>query len=165
MTWKKFHKELLGLLKKLSPQINEGMELGIPHIVGEIRRAGESIEIDLSVVVFQDSRHRFFISDGDSDYFMYPADTSDPNLLFFELLMFLRGYNSAEAGFELAFRTDPARILRNLGLDVLWRSEYPVGEGYGIQLWVGRKNIAYNMLFEETEGGFILRDMKKIRTQ
>ncbi|WP_232460847.1 hypothetical protein [Thermococcus gorgonarius] len=157
-------KELFKKVTYLAREIEEGMNYGVPHLVGEIE-AGELPQVELSVVVFNGSYHRFLLKDEDERklYFMLPVDSSNPRRVFMEIWTFLNGKTD---GSVLIPGTKIRGILKSelsrRGFETIWMNVYEEGGIGYVEVLAVKENARYRMTFEKTGNEFTLLEIEKI---
>ena len=161
MWWKKVHKELLEFLEDSVSEIHKEMRYGVPHVVGEIRFSGDEPHVELSLIIFNGSRHPMAFRDGDSVKFMYPVEDTNPYVAFLEIMNFFER-TFGDSRFRLVLRASPVEFLGGIGLEVLWTNEYLIDGAEFVQVWAVSGTARYNVLFEKRGKGFVLRDIKRI---
>ncbi len=162
MVWKKIHKAIIEALEGSIGEIVEGMRYGIPHVVGEVRLDENPPRVDVSVITFNGSRHTLLLREGERIEFLYPAEDGNPYVIFLELLLFFERNCPDASRFRVLLKRSPAEFLSDIGLELLWKSEYSFGGREYLQVWAVSEGARYNFLFEKTEEGFLLKDVKRI---
>jgi len=154
-------KELFQRISELSPLVKEGLEYGVPHLVGEIT-GGEEPKVDVSITVFENSYHRILLPDNGVLLFMFPADTPNPRRLFLELWMFLNGKSSGDS-------LEPGSVIRGVlknalekrGFKVVWMTVNENPEGGYVGVLATKGGIRYRMTFEKRGGEFVLLEKER----
>ena len=151
-------------LTRVKEEIGDGINYGIPHVVGEILVGGDEPEVTLSVAVFENSRHSWVLREGGTILFMHPTEETNPHRLFFEIWSLLRG-RKRNRGFSPGVRVKG--ILRNAlhreGFEVLWMNVRQVGDLEYVDVWARKGGDRYNMLFQKiASGDYVLIEMEKV---
>ncbi|ASJ03433.1 hypothetical protein A3L09_09250 [Thermococcus profundus] len=165
MSEARLRKELFQRVKELSEEIREGLNYGIPHLVGEISAGSNgSLQLEVNVALFSKSAHRFLLKEEDSLLFMLPLDDYNPRRVFLELWSFLNGRskgNALEPGTSIkgVLKTS----LQRRGFEVVWMNVSGDESGGYVEAIASKAGQRYRMLFErKSPDEFILVDMEKI---
>ncbi|WP_040681510.1 hypothetical protein [Thermococcus zilligii] len=155
-------KELFRKVNHLAREIEDGMNYGVPHLVGEIE-AGDPPKVELSVAVFDGSYHRFILKDEGKLYFMLPVDSSNPGRVFMEVWTFLNGKTG---GSVLTPGTKIRGILSSelsrRGFETIWMNVYEKGGTGYVEVLAVKENARYRMTFEKAGDELILLEIEKI---
>jgi hypothetical protein len=153
------------ILRELSGEISDGLNYGIPHLVGEIRAGQDGPEIEISVVVFDGKSHAMRLIVGNELLFLYPAEDPHPYRLFLDFWRFLEGKGSEKKKLEKGNRVRGPidETLRKHGYNVLWMNVQTTGNGEITQVWARRGGVRYNMTFKKVgKNEFLLVDVTTV---
>ena len=153
------------MLRELSGEIEEGLNYGIPHLVGEIKAGNGEPEVEMVVSLFDSKTHFMRLILEKELLFIFPAEDPHPYRLFLDFWRFLEGKGSEKSKLEKGDRVRGPinEVLRRCGYSVLWMNVQMTGEGEVTQVWTKRGGIRYNMTFKKVgKNEFVLIDITKV---
>ncbi|WP_297499295.1 hypothetical protein [Thermococcus sp.] len=165
MTEVRLKKELTEVLKELSPQIEEALKYGVPHVVGEIRNNSGQLEVNATVSIFESSHHFLRLTSNGELLFIYPAEDSHPYRLFLDIWRFLEGKKSGSAvlGPGSMIKGNLRENLRRHGYEILWMNVQPTSEGEMIGVWARKGEVRYNFTFKKAgKDKFLLVEFSRV---
>ena len=158
-------KELTELLKRLAPQIEEGLKYGVPHIVGEIRNNNGQLEVNATVSIFESSHHFLRLTSSGELLFIYPAEDPHPYRLLLDVWRFLEGKKPGSTVLEpgTVIKGDLKESLRKHGYEILWMNIQPTAEGEMVGVWARKGDVRYNLTFKKVgREEFLLVELSRV---
>ena len=158
-------KRISRMLRELSGEIEEGLNYGIPHLVGEIRAGNDGPEVEMVVSLFDGKTHSMRLILERELLFIFPAEDPHPYRLFLDFWRFLEGKGSEKSKLEKGDRVKGPidEVLRRYGYNVLWMNVQMTGEGEVTQVWAKRGGIRYNMTFKKVgKNEFVVLDVAMV---
>ncbi len=159
----RIRRTLAKLLAELQDEIEEGMEYGVPHLVGEVHPSGEP-QVFLSVALFDGKKYSFAIREEGEVLFMHPAEESNPRRLFFEVWRLIEGKPNGEKSLKpgLKIRAPLEAFLQRKGFSVLWMNVRSAGETEQVEVWATKEGRRFSLIFQRKGAEYLLTDATEI---
>ena len=158
-------KRISRMLRELSGEIEEGLNYGIPHLVGEIRTENGKPEVEMVVSLFDNKTHFMRLILEKELLFIFPAEDPHPYRLFLDFWRFLEGKGPEKSKLEKGdmVKGPIDEALRRCGYSVLWMNVQVTREGEVTQVWAKRGGIRYNMTFKKVgKNEFVVLDVTMV---